>query len=63
MKKSQNIMKKIIENRSDLQGEMKDTGIKKEFARTYQFSFTESSAKVHDLMTNRIEDISYGTTI
>ena len=56
-------MTKIAENRSDLQGEMKDTGIKKEFARTYQFSFTESSAKVHDLMTNRIEDISYGATI
>ena len=38
---------------------MKESGIKEMFERMYQVDFIESSAKVHDVMPQNLEDISY----
>ena len=36
-----------------------ESGIKEMFERMYQLHFNESSAKVHDVMTKKLEGISY----
>ena len=42
-----------------MQDQVKETGIKEMLERMYQMDFNESSAKVHDVMTQKLEDISY----
>ena len=39
---------------------VEESGIKEMFERMYQLDFSKSNAKVHDVMTKKLEDISYG---
>ena len=42
-----------------MQDQVKESGIKEILERMYQIDFNESSAKVHDVMTQKLEDTSY----
>ena len=50
---------KIQRHHFEVQDQVKETGIKEMLERMYQMDFNESSAKVHDVMTQKLEDISY----
>ena len=50
---------KIQSHHFEMQDQVKETGIKEMLERMYQIDFNESSAKVHDVMTQKFEDISY----
>ena len=42
-----------------MQDQVKESGTKEMFEKIYQLDFNESSLKVHDVMTQKLEDISY----
>ena len=42
-----------------MQNQVRDSGIKEMFERMYQLDSNESSTKAHDVMTKKLEDISY----
>ena len=50
---------KIQSHLVKVQEQVKESGIKEMFERMYQVDFIESSAKVHDVMPQNLEDISY----
>ena len=51
---------KIQSHHFEVQDQVKESGIKEMFERMYQLDFSKSNAKVHDVMTKKLEDISYG---
>ena len=50
---------KIQSHHFKVQEQVKESGIMEMFERMYQVDFIESSAKVHDVMPQNLEDISY----
>ena len=50
---------KIQRHHFEVQDQVKETGTKEMLERMYQMDFNESSEKVHDVMTQMLEDISY----
>ena len=50
---------KIQSHHFKVQDQLKESGIKEMFKRMYQVNFNESSAKVQDVMTKKLNDISY----
>ena len=42
-----------------MQNQVRESGIKEMFERMYQLDFNESSTKAYDVMTKKLEDISY----
>ena len=50
---------KIQSHHFEVQDQVRKSGIKEMLERMYQLDFNESSAKVHDMMTKRLEGISY----
>ena len=50
---------KIQSHHFEVQDQVKESGIKEMFERMYQLDFNESSTKVHNVMTKKLEGISY----
>ena len=51
--------KQISRHHFEIQKEVKDTGIRDVMQRMYQLDFIEPRTKFKDLMTNRLDEISY----